>query len=269
MDQLRSIAEAALLGFIQGLTEFLPVSSSGHLELVKHLLGYEAPLLFTILLHMGTLAAVFVAFRKKIGALLAALWRIITRRRQEGDDALGRLWLMLLISTAATVPLVFVFSKINDYVNVHPKLIGVCFLVTAAVLVATLLFKAVSGRERPSVGHALAIGALQGVAVLSGVSRSGLTVSAGLAAGLDRAHAAEYSFLLAIPAILGGFLWELKDAPRTLETVSVTGLAAGLIAAFLTGLAAIFLLVKLIKTGKLWLFAVYLAPLGVLTIIFA
>jgi undecaprenyl-diphosphatase len=269
MDQFKSIIDSVILGVIQGMTEFLPVSSSGHLELGKHLLGFEAPLLFTVLLHLGTLGAVFVAFRKKIGALLAALWRIVTRRRKEGDDALGRLWVLLLISTAATVPLVFVFSHLNDYVNAHPKLIGVCFLVTAVVLVLTIFFKAVPGRERPGIGGALAIGALQGVAVLSGVSRSGMTVSAGLAAGLDRERAAQYSFLLAIPAILGGFLWELKDAPRTLESVSVPGLAAGLVAAFLTGLAAIVLLVKLIKIGKLWLFAIYLVPLGVLTIIFA
>jgi undecaprenyl-diphosphatase len=269
MDQLKAIAEAALLGLIQGLTEFLPVSSSGHLELAKHILGYEAPLLFTVLLHLGTLGAVFLAFRRKIGALLAALFRIIFRRKKEGDDELGRLWVLLLVSTAATVPLVIVFSMLNDYVNAHPKLIGVCFLITAAVLVATIFFKAVSGRDRPGIGGAVAIGALQGVAVLSGVSRSGMTVGAGLAAGLDRAKAAEYSFLLAIPAILGGFLWELKDAPRTLESVSVGGLIAGVVTAFLTGLAAILLLVKLIKIGKFWLFALYLAPLGVLTIIFA
>jgi undecaprenyl-diphosphatase len=268
MDQLKTILESVLLGVVQGLTEFLPISSDGHIELAKHLLGFQADLFFTILLHLGTLAAVFIAFRGKIAALLAALFRIVGRKQKEGDALLGRLWLLLLVSTAATVPVAVVFGKLNDVVNANPKLIGVCFLVTALALVLTVFFKPRRGYDRLGFPSALVIGALQGTAVLSGVSRSALTVSAGLGAGLDRESAAEYSFLLAIPAIIGAFVFDLRDAAQTIAEVSLPGVVAGVAAAFGAGLLAIFLLLKIIKAGRLWLFALYLVPLGVLTIVF-
>ncbi len=268
MDQLKTILESVVLGVVQGLTEFLPISSDGHLELAKHLLGFQANLFFTILLHLGTLAAVILFFKAKIGALFAALFRIIGRKRKEGDALLGRLWLLLLVSTAATVPVAIVFGKINDVVNANPKLIGVCFLVTALALVLTVFFKPWRGYDRLGFPSALVIGALQGTAVLSGVSRSALSISAGLGAGLDRESAAEYSFLLAIPAIVGAFVFDLRDAAQTISEVSIAGVAAGVAAAFATGMLAIFLLMKVVKAGRLWLFALYLVPLGVLTIIF-
>ncbi|MBN2351263.1 MAG: undecaprenyl-diphosphate phosphatase [Spirochaetales bacterium] len=268
MDQLKTIIDSIIIGVVQGLTEFLPISSSGHVELAKRLLDFDANRFFTVLLHMATLAAVIIVFRRKIVALFAALLRILGRRRREGDSVLGRLWLLLVVSTAVTVPVALVFGKMDEFVLAHPKLIGVCFLFTAAVLVASAFFKASRGYDRLSFPASIAIGAAQGVAVLSGVSRSGLTVSAGLAAGLERESAAEYSFLLAIPAILGAFLIDLKDAAGTVAQVSLPGLAAGFVAAFAAGLLAIILFVKLVKAGRLWLFAIYLVPAGVLTIIF-
>jgi undecaprenyl-diphosphatase len=268
MEQLSTVARSILVGIVQGLTEFLPISSSGHIELAKRILGFEANLFFTVLLHVATLAAVVIAFHRRIGALFAALFRIIGRRQKEGDAVLGRLWLLLIVSTAVTVPVALVFGKVDEIVLAHPKLIGACFLFTAAVLVASAFFKASRGYDRLGFPAGAVIGAIQGVAVLTGVSRSGLTVSAGLASGLERGLAAEYSFLLAIPAILGAFLLDLKDAARTVAQVSWPGLAAAFAAAFGTGLLSIFLLMKLVKAGRLWLFAVYLVPVGVLTIIF-
>lgn len=264
---MEQILISIVLGVIQGVTEFLPVSSDGHLELAKHLFGFEAGLLFTVLLHVGTLIAVLIVFRKKIFILLAALWRFVTRKQKDGDRLLMRLWLLLIIATAATVPVALLAGKANDYVNANPKLIGVCFLVTAAALILTAFLKGARDYDRIHPLKGLIIGAAQGLAVFSGVSRSGLTISSSMACGMKRENAGEYSFLLAIPAILGALVFELKDAPSLLVEVSLPALIAGILAAFGTGLLAIIILLKLIKTGKLWVFSLYLVPLGIVTMI--
>lgn len=269
MEQTKEIGISIILGIVQGLTEFLPISSSGHLELGKHLFGFQADLLFTVLLHLGTLMAVFIAFRRKIGTMFAALWRLVTRKKKDGDRLLLRLWLMLVIGTAATIPIALLIGKLNFYVNAHPKLIGICFLLTAGVLILTVFFRSKRDLDQVHPLKALFIGAAQGVAVLSGVSRSGLTIATSLAAGIKREHAGEFAFLLSIPAILGALVLELKDASSLILEVSLPAVIVGIVAAFVTGLGAIFILLKLIKSGKLWAFSFYLVPVGILTLILA
>ena len=151
----------------------------------------------------------------------------------------------------------------------EPKLIGIAFLVTGALLVFTAFFKERKNYGKMNLLDSIVIGAAQGVGVLPGISRSGATIGAALGMGLDRAAAAEYSFLLSIPAILGAFLFDLKDASSLGVEISVPALIAGMVTAFLTGLLAIYFLLKLIKSGKFYLFSFYLVPLGVAVLLFA
>ena len=259
-----SILQSIILGLVQGLAEFLPVSSSGHLVLFKDILGLsEVPLLFDIVLHLATLLALVIVFRKRIWAILAAIGRWLGRRGKAADGENLAIVIPALIATAVTGVMGYAIAKFLPAEG--PRAVSVELFITGLILLASAFLKpGLKGYRELGPLEALVVGIGQGLGVFSGISRSGLTISAGLAAGMKREEAGEFAFLLAIPAILGAFVFELKDASSL--SMSVPGLELGIasLAAFLSGILALKLLMRIVKGGKLAWFALYLLPLGLL-----
>lgn len=282
-----TVIQGILLGMLQGLAEFLPISSSGHLKIAQTLFGLgEVPLLFDVFLHLATLAAVVLYFWKKIWELIKAFGRIIARRplKEEklsddiltGNDFMARktVWAIIL-STIVTGALGVVSSKLIPEMGC--KVVCTGFLVTSALLiVSSQIQKRQAARETQSAseakpvswGQALIIGLMQGFGTLPGISRSGSTIAGALFCGVDRKAAGEYSFIVSIPAILGAFILEVKDLGDVNSTIGAAPVIAGCAAAFAVGYISLACLMKLIRKGKLEWFAAYLIPVGILGIIF-
>jgi len=266
-----NIIHAVLLGIIQGLTEFLPVSSSGHLVLFQKLFGISEPaLLFDTMLHVGTLAAVVVVLWKDIWAILRKLNQPLT--------------VYLIIATIPTVIAALIFRKPLERAFETGHFLGFAFLLTSALLIgAELLAKrsATLGKTTKNAAttnwlDALVIGIMQAIAIIPGVSRSGATLSGALSRGLDRDFAARFSFLLSIPAILGAMVFQLKDLVKgDIETASVTvagnigtaAMIAGTLSAAIVGFFAVRLMLKIVREKSLWGFAVYTGVLGLLVLL--
>lgn len=254
-----SVIEAFLFGIIQGITEFLPVSSSGHLTLLGKILGTEesAMLSFATLLHAGTLIAVFIVMRREILAIL--------------KDLLGlRLRLIIL----ATIPAVLAALLLGDWLDklFGGSYLGWSFLVTGLVLASILLKKKPADQEKP-IGYreALIAGVGQAIAIAPGVSRSGMTLAALLWSDVAREKAIRFSFLMSIPAILGGFLLDvidmLKGEGAALAAFGAVNILVGILAAAAAGwLTMEFMLRRLNRRGFL-ICAVYVAILGILVLI--
>ena len=273
---MMSFWQAVALGALQGVTEFLPVSSSGHLVLLRGVLRVgEVPLLFDVLLHLATLAATAVVFRVRLGRLVAAgvdLLRPPVRRRCSPADR--RLVLLLLLCTVVTGGIGVAFRSFG--LPREPRLVAVMLLVTAALLLAARWLRGASeprAEAAPGAGWqprwpwALLVGAVQGLAVIPGISRSGATIAAGVLAGADRETAAEFSFLASVPAILGAVLVSLPEL-STLETaVAAPALAAGMAVSFAAGWLALTVLLRIVRRGRLHLFALYLVPAGIVGLI--
>jgi len=257
-----TILNAITLGLVQGLAEFLPVSSSGHLVLFKDILGLsEVPLLFDVVLHLATLVAVCVVFRKRIGGIFLSLARWIGKKNGEADaDNLG-LVIPALVATFVTGIMGLGISKLLPTESV--RFVSIELLITAAVLAASAFIKP-GAKEYRNLGlrEGLATGFAQGLGVFSGISRSGFTITAGLATGMKREAAGEFSFLLSIPAILGAFLVEMKDAGDLAAKVELLPMVVSALVAFISGVLALTLLMRIVKKGKLAWFAAYLVPVG-------
>jgi undecaprenyl-diphosphatase len=263
------ILKAVFLGIIQGLTEFLPVSSSGHLVLVQKILGISEPaLFFDTLLHCGTLIAVIVALRWDI-------WNILRRPFQ-------RFTIMLLLATAVTAVLAFFLKDAVEEAFASARWLGPAFLLTAAALFVSeyLSHRPGNSRNDAEMGwfDAVLIGALQGIAIIPGVSRSGFTLAGALSRRLERDLAARFSFLLSIPAILGALVFQIKDIAETaafqsvnpgasegvLGGISPAAITAGTLSAALVGFGAITLMLKIVRERSLVGFGIYTALLGLL-----
>ena len=246
--------QAIVLGLIQGLTEFLPVSSSGHLVLFQNLFGIEeATQAFSIFLHVATLIAVFVYYWQDI-------WALIRRPFQ-------RTTALLIAGTIPTVIIALLFNDTFDAIFGKGKFIGFNFLFTGLILLYADSRHA--GRKKiknMSIFDALVIGTMQGVAILPAVYRSGMTISTCLARGMDRDNAARFSFLLSIPAILGGMVLTIKDMITgevvLADAMGTAPMVCGFIAAAVSGYLAIRFMVDVIKKGKLKWFSVYVFILG-------
>lgn len=244
-----SIFQAILLGIVQGLTEFLPVSSSGHLLLAERLFGIqESSLTFGVILHFGTLIPVIIVFWSDI-------WKILKHPFQK----------MTYILIVASIPAAIVGFTLNDKIEAifyGGNLLWITFFITGLVLLYS--DKAPSegrGEDEVTYKDALIIGCTQAVAILPGISRSGSTISAGLFSGLSRETAAKISFLLSIPVVGGAFLLEVVDMAQTgfvLDGVSVGACIAGFIASMLSGYLSIKFMLELIRKAKLKYFAYYL-----------
>ncbi len=256
-----NVLEAILLGAIQGIAEFLPISSSGHLAIAQALMDLrEIPLLFDILLHLATLAAVCAVFRARIAALFLAFARWVSRRSTEADRGELSTIVALLVATAITAVIGFLVKDAVE--SLSPFWISLCLVATGIMLLVSGKFAPKKTIASPGVLQGVVIGVAQGVGVVPGISRSGSTISAALLCGLDRKAAGDFSFLLSIPTILGAFILELKDADTLTGAVSIAPLVAGMLTAFVVGYVSLKILLGLINRGKLGWFAVYLVPAG-------
>lgn len=262
-----SLWQSVTLGALQGVTEFLPISSSGHLVLLRGILGAgEVPLLFDVLLHVATLAATAVVFRTRLFDLLSAavdLLRPPQRRRCEAADR--RLLLLLILCTAVTSVIGLALGSLH--LPRAPRFVSPMLLVTAAALLSARLVRGTAERRagpEPGWLWALLIGAVQGLAVIPGISRSGTTIAAGVLAGADRETAANFSFLASVPAILGAVVVALPELSALEAAVDVSALAAGMAVSFAAGWLALTVLLRIVRRGRLHLFALYLIPVGIL-----
>lgn len=246
-----TLIQSLLLGLLQGATEFLPVSSSGHLAIAQHFIsGFSQPgLLFDVLLHLGTMLAVVIYFRTD-------LWRLLRSPFTSDRDA--RKQLLLLI--AGSVPTAIIGLAGKDFAEglfENMLVVGICLLVTGSLLfVAEKLRARQAGRTEVNLQDALLAGTLQGIAILPGISRSGSTIAGMLLRGVDGETAARFSFLLALPAVFGAALLSLRDLDA-LPGGELPIYLAGAAAAFATGLLAIHFLLAIIRRRRLTLFALY------------
>jgi undecaprenyl-diphosphatase len=267
-----NITKAVILGVVQGLTEFFPVSSSGHLAIVQHMLGVSGSVrFFDTLLHCGTLVAVCAALRRDIWAILRKPFQPIT-------------WLLGL-STAVTGGCYLLFRDAINRTFENPRWLGPAFLITAAALFCSARFSHAPGASRRFSDliwfDAVFAGIFQCLGLVPGVSRSGITVSAALFRRFERGCAARFSFLLSIPAISGALFFQILElaehsafesvnpgaAPFLTGGMAVPALAAGTAAAAVTGFFAVKLMLKIVRERALDGFAAYTALLGVLVLI--
>ncbi len=246
-----TIIDSIILGILQGLTEFLPVSSSGHLVLVEKLLGHkDVPLLYDILLHVASLLAVFIFFRKKLFNLAKECVSFKVNKSH-------KYVLMILAATIVTTAMLFVTKPMMKSIKEEPVYLTVAFAFTAILLlIAQSFFKKAVPDKEITLKDALVIGFFQGIAVLPGVSRSGSTITGALFRKIPAAEAVEFSFMLAIPAILGALLLELvKGGFAIIDPVPSF---VGFVTSFVASLAALKLLVFMMKKTILYPFAIYL-----------
>lgn len=267
--------QALVIGIVQGLTEFLPISSSGHLILVPHLLGWTDPfinsLAFSVMLHLGTLAALLAYFWRDWARLVPAGLAALRDRSFGGDPDRRMAWLI-----AATLPPAVVLGVLlSDFFEQkvrEPVLVAVMLVVGAGILwLADRLGRRTDAIERLGFPGAIAIGFAQAVALVPGISRSGISISAGLALGLRREAATRFSFLMATPVIAGAGLFELKKlvAGEVVTDVSVSAIVIGFVAAAVSGLAAIHVLLRFVRNHPMTVFVAYRLLLAALVIIVA
>jgi len=267
--------QAVVLGVVQGLTEFLPVSSSGHLVIFQHLFGLREPALaFDISVHVGTLAAVLVYFYRDVGALVGRsagfLGRLAVGRgswAEVGSDRNLRLAWLIVAASVPTAVIGLLFHGIADRLFGSVRLVGVALLVTCLLLIAT---RWAPRRDRTvaqfSLAAALAIGVIQGLAIIPGISRSGATIALGLLLGLGRDTAARFSFLLSIPAICGASVLAVRELAAG-GGVPLPVVLLGTAVSALVGYAALWMLVWVVRRGRMHLFAPYCAVLGLLALL--
>ena len=251
-----TLLQSILLGVLQGLTEFLPVSSSGHLLLTEYLFGLkEVPLAYDVLLHTASLLAIIIYFRKIIGTLFKALFRPEMKVER-------RLIVAVIVATVMTGVLMFPIKPLVEQIRHSIIWLSLTFSVTALVLWFAQKKLQKRGQEDVEITwkDAVIIGGMQAFALLPGISRSGSTLAAGLLRGAKGIQAMEFSFLLAIPAIVGATLLEAKDMGEI--SLPLMTLAAGVVASFVFSLVSLKLLDLLIKKMKLSLFSIYLVLLA-------
>lgn len=261
-----SIFESIFLGAVQGITEFIPVSSSGHLIVLRNFIGLkEIPLLFDILLHFSTLLVVIIIFRSRIAQLFITLYRWLRSRAAAEERENLKIILLILLATVVTGVVGFLILPLEDFLVGSPRFVSILFIVTGVLLFISRFFKGERSYLEMRAAKGAFIGLAQGLGVLAGISRSGITISAALFCGLDRKRAGEFSFLIAIPAILGALILQIKDVGDLFAVVNLPVLLAGLISSFIVGFFSLLLLLRLINRGKIYLFSYYLIPVGILT----
>jgi len=268
--------QAILLGVIQGLTEFLPVSSSGHLVLLQNLFGLTEPeVLFDISLHIGTLMAVCIVFFSEILSILKTLIGLPgliktsgSMKRLYQDNESVRMATLIVVGSIPTAILGLLFHKMVDQLFGSVRIVGFMLIITGAILWQTRRFR-IKGRplKGTTIKNALVIGLVQGLAIIPGISRSGSTISAALFMGIDREVAGRYSFLLSIPAILGALVLSL-DSPAMETTVSGSMFLMGTLTAGIVGFGALKVLLHIVNRGRLHFFAPYCWMTGIVALIF-
>ena len=257
-----SLLEAIILGIIQGLTEFLPVSSSGHLELVKTIQGQElsggSSMMMTVVLHFATALSTVVVFRKDIIKIVKGLFQF-----KLNDDFLFSIKIILSMIPAAIVGVLY-DDIIESFFGGQVLLVGLMLIVTGLLLF--LADRAKNTVRDISTKNAVIIGIAQAIAILPGISRSGATIGTSVILGVDREKAARFSFLMVVPLIFGKMAKDLFSSEFTTEDISITVISAGFIAAFITGIAACTWMISLVKKSKLSYFSFYCFAVGLIAI---
>jgi undecaprenyl-diphosphatase len=252
-----SLLIAILLGLIQGITEFLPVSSSGHLNLISKIFGIQNDIIFiSVMLHFATLFAVVFAFRKQI-------WEMI-------KHPLSKEAINLYIATIPTVLLVLFYKTCLDNFFSNQKLLPFGFLITAILLLFTFFMAGnkFQNKEKPiEKKSAFLMGFAQGFAVLPGISRSGSTICTGLLSGEKREETTKFSFILSIPIILASVVYELvtEDVSSVFSLEMITPLVFSFITAFIVGIASIKFMLKIMKNAKYYWFSIYLFAIAIVS----
>ncbi len=286
-----TLLQSILMGIIQGLTEFLPVSSSGHLALFKALFGFEASsgILFDVMLHLGTLAAIFVVYYKDIAQLILEGFSILrdlfinlgrllqnlfikgTRRKyiHVMEGAYRRFVWLVLISTVPTGILGILLKDFIERASDNTLIPGICLLVTAVILFVSDRIRAgKKNAQTATIGDAVTIGVVQGIATLPGISRSGSTITAALACGFSRKFAVKYSFIMSIPAILGAAVLELKDLSEALaDPTPFWYYLVGMAVSAVVGYVCIRLMLVIVNRRRFTWFSVYCAIVGVASVV--
>lgn len=260
-----------MLGIVQGLTEFLPVSSSAHLDVLPHLFKMKSVLLnslgFDVALHAGTLLALLVFFWKKIITILAAFFKGLGDRQTRGT-ADFRMAVFLIIATVPAVIAAVLFEKHIEGAFRNPLYTGIMLIVFGGILwFADMAGKRQKENASMTVMDSLVIGLAQALSVIPGVSRSGITITASLFRGFKREDAAEFAFLLSIPAVSGALVFKLKAILKAGNDGSSMVLIAGFLAAALTGFAAIKFMLHFVKKNTLTPFVIYRILAGILILV--
>lgn len=239
------ITEAATLGIIQGITEWLPVSSSGHLALYQQIAGTDTPFLFSVLLHFASLAVIIVVFRRRIAEIF-----------RERNVRYAR---NIIIGSLPVAVCGFLFSGLVEDAFTSMKTVSLALIATGVFLSLTRLAR--GKYDRVGLRSSLVIGAAQAIALIPGISRSGVTIGTGMLAGIDREKAAEFSFILAIPAIFGATVFEILRI-ESVERSLLVPLAVGMAVSFISGYFSLRFLLKVIQRGRFFWFSVYCIALG-------
>ena len=260
-----SLLEAIIIGIIQGLTEFLPVSSSGHIELSKAIFSIELEegLLFTVLLHAATALSTVVVFRSEIMGLLRGLTSF------KWNEETKYCWMILLSMIPAALVGLFLEDQIDELFNENVLMVGLMLLVTGVILLVS------DKADRSNAGtinnsRAAIMGLVQAIAILPGISRSGSTIATGVLLGMDRSKAARFSFIMVLPLIAGAAFKKLIEyislPASSAATMPITSMTAGFVAAFIAGLFAIRWMIKLVEKSQLKWFAYYCFVVGAVSV---
>lgn len=265
--------QSLLLGVLQGITEFLPVSSSGHLVAAQNLFGFEEPMLaFDVLLHWATTLAILIYFRedllKMIGDSLVFLRLFVSGKRpQFSDHPHALVSVMVIVATIPTVIIGFCFQDLFEGFFRNLLCVGIAWIIMGTILILSRKFQS-GARPLTAMNHrdAFILGIAQGIAIIPGISRSGSTILAALAAGFDKKDAARFSFLMGIPVIFAAGILKMKDGLDMIETNSLMMLT-GFVSAFVSGYFCIAVLLRLIQKGRFHYFGYYCVTIGTLSVI--
>ncbi len=257
MDLLQS----TILGFIQGVTEWLPISSTGHLRLAEHFFGLSVPLLFDVTLHVGTLFVIMLYFRKDIKNVLSALFH------RDFSSADGRLILPIIIGT---IPTAVIAVTVGDWFDANFSsllMLGAGFIASGILLFATKF--TVEKKDKISLPESLLLGFMQGLSILPSVSRSGFTISTAMLLGIKKEVAFKFSFLLSIPSIIGALGYTLLKEHDSFTAAGINSLevVVALLVTVVVSFLVLKLLWKVLEANKFWVFSIYCFAIGALMII--
>lgn len=257
--------EAIILGIIQGLTEFLPVSSSGHLELAKAIFGNQSlpqeSLTFTVILHFATALSTMVVFRKEVLDIIKGIFQF-----QWNDES--KFSLKIIVSMIPAVVIGLMFEKqLAVFFNGNILMVGFMLIITALLLL--LADKAKNTDKNISYKNAFIVGVSQAIAMLPGISRSGATISTSVLLGVDRTKAARFSFLMVVPLIFGKVGKDILGGQISFESSHIGAYSVGFIAAFISGLFACNWMISLVKNSKLYYFAIYCFIVGIIAMVYS
>lgn len=270
--------ESVVLGLVQGLTEFLPVSSSGHLALLQHFFGVrsDSVMIFTVMLHVGTLVSVFIMYRSDIWILIKELFLTIKdlftgKGLRLQERPMRKLGVMIIVATIPTTVMGLGLNKFFEALNTNIPAIGIAWIVTGFLLFfADRTGDGSKNIEKMNFRNGVFIGVMQGIAICPGISRSGSTMVGGLLTGLEREFAVKFAFLISIPTILGAAVLEIPQALNATASGSMEAgpMLAGIVVAAVSGVLAIKAMIKVVVAQKLKYFSYYVWALGIFAIVY-